>query len=47
MSEKTYRVALEDLEHVLETVAHIGLEEFPDVWLLLNVHAEYVVLKNL
>lgn len=43
----TCRIPLEDVQDTLEPVIHVGLDELPDVWLLLNVHAEIVVVEDL
>jgi hypothetical protein len=39
----TYRIPRKQLEDSLEVTAHVGFDEFPNTWLLLDVQPEHGV----
>jgi hypothetical protein len=43
---KSYRKLIEKLENSLELATHVGIDELPDIRLLLDVDAEVVVLEE-
>lgn len=43
----THRIAIEELKARLEVTVHVRLDEFTNVWLLLDVSRECVVIDDL